>query len=221
MKHAILTLFPLWAAACSSGPPPRPIYLERDVTRVLVLPPFMETLDPDAWKTLWPPVLEGVLSRGYRIVTREAVEAFYAKNQFRADPAEVKIYSVQDLAGQFQADAVFYTNITRWGYKYLGVYSDFGVEADFEMVDAKTGDRLWIAHGQAVDSRTVQGGNKFELLFSLVGVAGNAFSGDKPACSRRCVGSVIGGLPLAGRDPNPPPAVTIDGPAKSQEMAPK
>src|SRR5688500_12427375 len=70
----------------------RPVYLNRPVARVVVLPPFVETMNAEAWKTMWPHLLEGLKQRGYAVVSRGDVEAFYAKNRFHGDPAEIKLY---------------------------------------------------------------------------------------------------------------------------------
>jgi hypothetical protein len=190
-------------AGCSSGPPPKPVYLNRELGRVVVLPPFNETMNRECWKTVWPMLLAGVGSRGYRVVSQPEVEAFYARNNFKTDPGEIKIYRTEEIAREFKADAVLYSNILRWGGSYVGVYSEAGVEIELALMDGKAGGRLWETRGAAVSRESVRGRNVFELAFSLIGVAGNAALRSTDAAAERAVAEACGRMPLAGLDPNP------------------
>ena len=200
MRKGLLS-FCLMAALAAPSCKNRPVYLNRDVATVLVLPSFMETLEPDAWEMMWPHVLAGVAARGYQVVPAEKVLAFYDKNKFRADPAEIKMYSADELAKEFKADGVFYSNITRWGAEYVLVWASYGVEAKFELVDAK-GERLWYGTGKDVVNSGAGTGKD-----ALIGAAASALSiaflkRADPFC-RRCVRQGLRSLPLAGFEPKP------------------
>ena len=207
------------AAGCASRRSEPPVYLNRDVLTVVVLPPFNETITDDAWKTAWPHVIEAVRSRGYVARTKEEVEAFYRKNKFNAAPEEVNIYTAQELAKELNADAVLYSNILKWGYKYVGVYSEYGVSLELRMVDGKSGENLWQGKAEAHHSEGVQGRDAGGLIFSLFAVAGNAFLRSSDTWARDCVHEGIRKLPLAGYAPGTNPAPPPSNP--SSEPKPK
>jgi len=195
------------ATACASRRSEPPVYLNRDVVSVVVLPPFNETITEDAWKTAWPHLIDAVRSRGYTVRTKEEVEAFYRKNKFNAAPEEINIYTAQELAKELNVDAVLYSNILKWGYKYVGVYSEYGVALELRMVDGKSGENVWQGKAEAHHAEGVQGRDAGGLIFSLFAVAGNAFLRSSDSWARDCVHEGIRKLPLAGYAPgtNPPP----------------
>ena len=202
-------------AGCAGTPPPPPVYLNRDVHRVVVLPPFNETITNDAWKTAWPHVLEGVRACGYDVVPRSDVEAFYVKNNFHATPEEILLYTTAELAKEFGAQAVLYSNIEEWGFKYIGVYSEYVVAVEFRLADGKTGDALWQDKSRVAKRESVGGRNPFELALSLIGVAGNAFARSSDHWAEVCILEGLRRMPHAGFAPvppgtNPPPAPSED-----------
>ena len=211
-----IVLTALSVVGCAGGPPPKPVYLNRDVTSVAVLPPFSEVIDPEAWKTMWPQIIEELAARGYRVVPAQRVDAFYAKNRFHGDPAEISVYSPVELANEFDVDSVFYSNITRWSYEYVFLFSTYGVEADYELVDGKTEERLWAGHGSAVHTETLGGRNGGEFLASIFMVAGNAFLNRIAPYSGECVEGAFRRLPHAGYDPELPLEIEGTKPPDSQ-----
>lgn len=210
-----LICLPILAAACASRPAAPEVYLDRDVHTVVVLPSFNETLSVDAWKTAWPHLIEAVASRGYRVASREDVEAFYRKNNFHATPEEINLYSAPELAKEFQADAVLYSNIRKWGYTYVGVYSEYGVALELKLVDGRTGAPVWQGRAEASRSQGLEGRDAGGLLFSLFAVAGNAFLRSSDAWAEECIGEGLRRLPRAGFTPgtNPYPLPSIEDPA--------
>ncbi|HEX7899838.1 MAG TPA: GNA1162 family protein [Planctomycetota bacterium] len=208
MARIVAPLFFVCAtAACASRHVEPPVYLNMDVSSVVVLPPFNETITEDAWKTAWPHLIEAVRRRGYNVRTKEDVEAFYRKNKFNAAPEEVNLYSAQELAKELNADAVLYSNIVKWGYTYVGVYSEYGVALELRLVDGKTGDNVWQGKAEAAHKESIRGQNGVEAIFSLFAVAGNAFLRSSDAWARDCLHDGLRKLPLAGYAPgtNPPP----------------
>ena len=210
------------ATACRSAPAAPPVYLNQDVRSVVVLPPFNETITDDAWKTAWPHLIAAVGTRGYQVRTKEDVEAFYRKNNFNAVPEEVNLYSAQDLAKELNADSILYSNIVKWGYKYVGVYSEYGLEIDLRLIDGKTGAPLWEGKAAARRSETVGGRDAVGALFSLFAVAGNAFLRSSDAWARDCVHEGVHKLPLAGFAPGNPGTIPPPKPSTpASESKPK
>lgn len=197
-------LIALSAAGCAGAPPPPPVYLNHDVRRVVVLPPFNETITEDAWKTAWPHVLEGVRACGYDVVPRGDVEAFYVKNNFHAAPEEILLYTTAEIAKEFGAQAVLYSNIDEWGFKYVGIYSEYVVAVEFRLADGRTGEALWQDKARAAQRESVGGRNPFELALSLVGVAGNAFARSSEHWAEVCIRDGLRRLPHAGYAPMNP-----------------
>lgn len=203
----LLIVFTGWGCA---GTPPPPVYLDRDVRRVVVLPPFNETIDHEAWKTTWPHVLEGTAACGYEVVPKEEVEAFYRKNNFHAFPEEILLYTTPEIAREFGAQAVLYSNVQEWGFKYVGVYSEYAVAVEFRLADGTSGESLWQDRARAVQKESVGGRNPFSLVLSLVGVAGNAFLRSSEHWAGVAVRQGLARMPHAGYAPGiegtkPPP----------------
>jgi hypothetical protein len=204
LRRVPLILIPLLAAACATSRPPAPppFYLNRPVSRLVVLPPFNETIAADAWRTAWPHLIRGVETRGYAVVPQAEVEEFYKKNRFFNTPEEIQIYTPVEVAKEFKADGVLYTNLQRWGYRYVGVYSEYGVAMEFRMTDGKTGDPVWQDRVEVMHAEAAQGRNLFELALSLIGVAGNAFLRSSDAWAEDAVARAMWKLPMAGYDPS-------------------
>ncbi len=178
---------------------PRPVYLERDVVRLVVLPPVTDVLDPDAWAAFWPALVEGAASRGYQVVSPHALESRFAG---RLTPNQAAEVPPGDLARTFGAEGVLRARLTRCASAYLVAASEYRVEADFELLEARTGETLWAVHGAGRQQAFVEG-NGWGALLGAAGVAKAALTPDPAGCWRRCVADAIGALPLAGRDPEP------------------
>jgi hypothetical protein len=193
---------PLLATACASrvhvDPP---FYLNHDVHSVLVLPSFNETISVDAWKTAWPHLICAVAARGYRVVPREDVEAFYRKNNFHAAPEEINLYTAKELAREFGTDGVLYSNIVKWGYRYVGVYSEYGVTIDLKLVDGRSGEPIWQDQAAAHHAQGIEGRDVGGLIVSLFAVAGNAFLRSSDAWAEECIMGGLRRLPLPGYAP--------------------
>lgn len=209
MRYLPLLLLPVALAAVSCAP--KKIYLNRDIASVAVIPPFMEVNDIESWKVMWPHVQQGVAAHGYAVLNEGAVQAFYAKNNFRGDPAEIRQYSTQELAKELKVDAIFYTNITRWGAEYAVVSSSVGVEAEFQLANGEDGAPLWNGEGKKVDS---SGGSSLGGM--LVGAVTKAVFDDPGKYCRGAVADGLRKLPHAGWDPEMKKAETSEGEASSE-----
>ena len=191
----------LLTALAAPGCKSRPVYLNQDVATVLVLPCFMETIEPNVWEKMWPHVMAGVRAKGYQVVPAQKVLDFYDENRFRADPAEIKMYSAEELAKEFNVDGVFYSNITRWGAEWILIWASFGVEAEFQLVDAK-GEQLWFGTGEDVN-RSGGGLGEDALVQAALSAATTAFLQKADPFCHGCVRNGLRSLPLAGFDPKP------------------
>jgi hypothetical protein len=164
-----------------------------------------DAVNPDAWKAFWPDLADLFMARGYRVLKIDEVERYFAQTMPGAGPAELRELPPMELARKVKADGIVYAQVTRCGSAYLIAKSDFRIEADFELLDGKTGEILWQGQGIGINQSQVEGSGLGAAIGAVL-VAASAAAPDVPGCWRRCVGSVVGGLPWAGRDPEAPGA---------------
>jgi hypothetical protein len=189
MRRFLAVLPFLALAACQI----KPVYLNRDTRRVVVLPPFNMSLDLSAPEKAWPHVQNKVAAHGYAVVPQSEVQAFYQSKKF-TQPEEIKSFSATQICEALKADGVVYSNITYWGKKTLLVSTYVGVEMEFEFVD-KSGDTLWSGKGEhgkssgGLTGRDIAEANAEMLLLSPANFVGGA------------VNEGLARLPLAGYEP--------------------
>jgi hypothetical protein len=132
----------LLAAACAV----KPVYLNRDVVRVAVLPPFNNTDDLEASGKLWPHVENAIAHKGYHVIARGEVSAYYQKLKFTI-PEEIEQIPMARICEELKVQGLVFSRITFWGKKVLVFYNYVGVEAEFWLVDP-SGERLWAGQGE-------------------------------------------------------------------------
>lgn len=206
----------LLAAACAS----KPNYLDRDVTRVVVLPPVTRAVHPDAWRAYWPAVVDWVASRGYAVIRPEAVERYFQGKYRTVDPETMRETAPGLLARAFGADGVFYAQITRTSSFYLVAASEVRMEAEFELVEGKDEEIVWSHHSVALQQRQVEG-KGLSALIGVLAVAAAPMEADPAEFWNRCVAEAGSRLPRAGRDPERAGlTITYEGPVVKKKAAP-
>src|SRR5437868_5748988 len=134
MRTIPWTFATLLAAAlgvgCSSQP--RRQYLERDVVRIVVLPPVARDVSPDSCRTFWPDLAEGFRSRGYQVNPLDDVIRHFAAqgNGLGLGAEEIAALPVADVARAFKADAVAGARVTQCDSSFQVVASEVRVDAD-------------------------------------------------------------------------------------------
>jgi hypothetical protein len=183
-------------AACGSGV----VYLNKDIRRVVVLPPFNASNNIEASNKLWPSVQGDVASRGYAVVPQSEVVAYYEKCHYTL-PEEIEQVpgGPGGIAKLFNAEAVVYTNITNWGKKTLLVSNWVGVQLEASLVDAKTGEGLWSGKGE--DGKSSGGLN---LRDAALSAAGTLLTDPGQYAAGACH-NTYRSLPRAGWDPKDSP----------------
>ena len=183
----LVALLPLLAVltACT----PSIVYINRDVKRVVVLPPFNDSNDIEASNKLWPHVLQEVAARGYNLVPQSEITAFYEKCHWhQAEEIQQVQGGVQGIAKEFKADIVVYTYIRYWGKKALLVSNWVGVQLEAEMLDGQNGSQIWAGKGEdgkgtgGLSVRDAVGGAAEVLLTPPAHFA--------PGAARNCYGSL-------------------------------
>jgi len=186
----------LLAAGCGSSR----VYLNRDVTTVAVLIPFNEsTATNNAALKMWTYVEHEVASRGYRLVAHAKVGAFYDSKKY-TDPAQIQEWSTEELAKEFGADAVVWSNLVAWEKKTAVVYNEVEVKITAEL-RARDGskDGLTVWNGEGADGYTSTASGKGMLTGFLQTQAADPGK-YAPAAAAKCFSS----LPWAGWDPETP-----------------
>ncbi|MBI4565072.1 MAG: DUF799 family lipoprotein [Planctomycetes bacterium] len=198
-----------WAAGCAAAVAMAAIgcgagknYINRDIETVVVLIPFNESLDIEAPIKMWKYVEREMAERGYRLVPRDQVEKFYVDHKFTGDPAEIKAFSAKDLAEKFNVDGVVYTNLSRWGKKTVGIYTEIGVTIQAELRD-RTGELAWgPAEGEEEHSKTADAGGGWKgLLNSALRDTASAALTDTEKFAPGAASQCFASLPWAGWDP--------------------
>lgn len=164
MKRIALVLAAA-SALCVAGCASKPVYLGRTLNRVLVLPPFNDTTKLDAYTEMWGHVEHQAISRGYPIVPRSEVEAYYRSKNFNA-PEEIEQIPIGKVCEDLKADGVLYTRIDQWGVSSSIIYTWLGVKLGASFYTSKNED-LWQGAGEAGESKVAldrQGAAESALL---------------------------------------------------------
>ena len=193
MKLAPALLIALGAIGCAS----QRVYLNRDVATAVVLAPLNQTLNRDApWK-MWSYIEREVASRGYRIVPHDKVWKFYESKKFTEDPGQITDYSNEELAKEFNVDAVIWSTLHSWDPQLLGIYNSIEVKIEAELHDRK-GVVLW--KGEGSDGYSSGGLSTKSILGGMFGAATANPEKYAPGAAARCFDE----LPWAGWDPKTP-----------------
>jgi len=195
LRIACIALSVLSAAACRS----KPVYLNRDVRTVAVLPPFNHDLDIEASRKMRHHVEHAVGAHGYAVHSPAAVDDLYRRKNFTL-PEEISQYRASEVAKDLGADAILTTDIERWGSRMELLGSSVGIEATFTLYDGKTDEVLWKAEGSGVEHRTV-----LDVESGIEAAAALVFENAEAYCSK-CCNDGFRTLPLAGYDPEHKPA---------------
>jgi len=192
MKIALIGIAALAAAGCAS---PR-VYLNRDVTTVLILAPMDEHNGPEdaAWK-MWKYVEREVARKGYRLVPRDRVAQFYADKKY-THTGQIMEWTTKELAQLFGVDSVVWSRLTAWDATTLGIYNSIEVKIEAELQDAG-GAVIW--KGQGADGYSSAPSSK-NIFGSVVGTVFTDREKYAPGAAAEC----FEGLPWAGWDPQAP-----------------
>ena len=186
------------------------VYINRDVATALVLAPFNDSIDLEApWK-MWGHVEREVARRGYRLVPHAKVEQFYVDKKFRSEPAQIRMYSTEELAQIFGADCVVYSNIAAWGTTITGIYNSVNVKLEAQVYDKK-GEELWKNQGE---DGYAQAPTSRGILDSVIGVG----FADPGNYAEGAAGKCFSSLPWAGWDPATPKTQPAPGPEPKPEV---
>ena len=128
---------------------------------ILVLPPANQSPDVNASYSLLSKVTYPLAESGYYVFPVAVVDETFRQNGITT-PEETHNVPLDKLYEIFGADAVLYIDVTEYGTSYRVISSDTRVTASAELVDIRTGQKLW--SGSATASSTEQNSNSGSVL---------------------------------------------------------
>lgn len=128
---------------------------------ILVLPPANQSPDVNASYSLLSKVTYPLAESGYYVFPVAVVDEIFRQNGITT-PEETHNVPLDKLYEIFGADAVLYIDVTEYGTSYRVISSDTRVTASAELVDIRTGQKLW--SGSATASSTEQNSNSGSVL---------------------------------------------------------
>jgi hypothetical protein len=141
----IAVLAVLTAAFCACGTT-KTSYINRDVYTVAVLMPDDHSDYLPAAEKCWAMIEHEVARRGYRLVPRPTVQAFYKAKNFTVG-GEIEQYTPQELAQEFKCDGLVYSQVDHWGTVNMVVYTELKVALTAALRDGRDGQSLWQDEG--------------------------------------------------------------------------
>jgi len=134
---------------------------------ILVLPPTDETIELDASYTYLSTISKPLGERGFYVFPVAIVDAYMKENGF-SDPYEMHKIPLDKLLKVFGADTVLKVNIKSFGQKYLLLVSNTEVHAEAELIDLRTGEKLWQGTSYASEGSSNGGGGLAGMMVSAL-----------------------------------------------------
>lgn len=115
---------------------------------VALLPVLNETNDLDAPQEMRPLVYKALVRRGYEVQPLAETDRLLKSREIE-EAGQIYKMSFQELGDLLHTDALLVCNIIDWSTVYLLAYSSVTVEAEFRLIDVKTGQTLWESRKKA------------------------------------------------------------------------
>ncbi len=175
MTHRSLMALPvilmtLWLGGCAA-PAPRDQTALRAArpASILVLPPLNTTHEVTASSSLLAVTTRPLAETGYYVMPVSLVDETFRQNGV-TQAEDIHALPLSRLQEFFQADAVLYLTVTRYGATYYIVSSTTTVKVQARLVDGRTGQLLWEGQAQASSDEGKDNSNQglVGLLLSAV-----------------------------------------------------
>lgn len=145
-RSAILLGIGIFLTGCLSTTPPKEYdysaFKASDPHSILVLPPINNTPEPLASDAILSAVSYPIAESGYYVVPVSLVRETLRQNGVLT-PDDAQQISRKKLHQIFGADAILYLTVTSYGTSYQVINSETRVAINGELVDARTGAKLW------------------------------------------------------------------------------
>jgi hypothetical protein len=138
----LIGLSALLLTHCGPKPFVHPNYQAMKPKVLVVLPPDNTTSNDEVEKVAYPILYEKFSNRGYYCIAPELVRSVFNANRME-NAGRINELPAQKMHEVFNADAVLKVRISEWSTKYIVISATVTITVELEMVDAKTGEKLW------------------------------------------------------------------------------
>lgn len=132
---------------------------------ILILPPLNESLEVQASNAVLAQATLPLAESGYYVIPVAVMAETFRQNGLTT-PADIQNVSATKLHDIFGADAALYMTVKNYGSSYAVFASTTHVSIDAELIDLRSGTKLWTGHKELAQSSGSGGG--------LVGMLVNA-----------------------------------------------
>jgi hypothetical protein len=95
-----------------------------------------------------PLIHKALIRRGYEVQPLAETDRLLKSREIE-EAGQIYKMSFQELGKLLQTDALLICNVIDWSTVYLLAYSSVTVEAEFRLIDVKTGQTLWESRRKA------------------------------------------------------------------------
>jgi len=170
-KNKLLKLTPLLVAllsGCATVQPYDYSALREAAPRsILVIPPLNNSLEVSAPYTYLSTISVPLAAKGYYVFPVSVIDTFLKQNGLPT-PAEMNAIPLDKIREHIGADAVLYVTIDDWGQKYELISSSTVVKGAVNLVSTQSGQTLWHAPINWVQSSDSSGGGLLGALVTAV-----------------------------------------------------
>lgn len=171
-RVSVLSVILVLLGGCATKAPPLDYTAFRAAkpATLLVLPPLNESPDVKATPGAWAHATRPLAEAGYYVFPVTLVDETLKQNgiQTAVDAQQIPYSKLREV---FNADAVLYIKVSRYGTSYKVVDSETRVDVEGRIVDLKTGQELWAGKAfasSAEQSQQSQGGLVGLLVTAIV-----------------------------------------------------
>ena len=134
---------------------------------ILVIPPKNDSIEVNAPYIFLSTISAPIAEKGYYVFPVAVIDQMLKENGL-SSPAEMHEIPLEKINQYIAPDAILYVNIDEWGQKYQVVASTTVVRATMQLVDAKTGEKIWDGVAFAQRSSGDNGGGLAGMIISAI-----------------------------------------------------
>lgn len=133
---------------------------------ILVLPPLNESLEVQASNAVLAQATLPLAESGYYVIPVAVMEETFHQNGL-STPADIQSVPAKKLHEIFGADAALYMTVKNYGSSYAVLASTTHVSIDAELIDLRSGNKLWQGHKELAQN-SGSGGGLIGMLVNAV-----------------------------------------------------
>lgn len=130
---------------------------------ILVVPPVNNSVEVNASNVYLSTITMPLAEKGYYVFPVAVINQFLQENGLQT-PSDMHQVSLEKFNEHLNPDAILYVTIEEWGQQYQVISSSSVVHANLSLVDAKTGQQIWHATAQHIQSSGDGGGGLIGML---------------------------------------------------------